>query len=72
MSLGESTGERLRGHLDNVGDGAIVPILVSVAVVLGIWQLIAGFVPAHSFPSAVELAAAFGRAFGPGAQFSPL
>ncbi|MDS0282754.1 ABC transporter permease [Haloarcula onubensis] len=70
MSHGESTVERLRGRLAP-GESAALPILLSVVVVLGVWQLAAGLVPAYSFPNAVELAAAFGRAFGPEARFSP-
>ena len=71
MSYRESTVERVRDRLD-VGRAEALPILLSVVIVVGVWQLAAGLVPAYSFPNAVELAAAFGRAFGPEARFSPL
>jgi NitT/TauT family transport system permease protein len=70
MSYSESAIERLRDRF-GPGESATLPILLSVLIVLGVWQLAAGLVQPTSFPNAVELAAAFGRAFGPEARFSP-
>jgi len=64
MSYSESAIERLRHRL-GPGESVTLPLLLSVLIVLGVWQLAAGLVQPTSFPNAVELTAAFGRAFGP-------